>query len=358
MAYTTINKPNTKFNTIIYTGNNNQSQTISGVGFQPDWIWIKNSDNVEWHHLMDVVRGDNKFLHTNNTDAESTGNRGNGHNALAFTSDGFSITNAGSLDGDLNFGSRPYPTWCWKADGTASSNTDGTITSSVSVNTDSGVSIVTWTGTGANATVGHGLGSVPKMIIVKNRNVVTNWIVGGSLIEDVGGSTNNYMILNGTAAMDTSTTLYASYNTDTIGVKTDANINGSGNGMLAYCFAEKQGFSKFSTFTGNGNADGTFVYTGFKPAFFLWKNTTSAGYYWHIMDNERNPTNPAGESLFPNLVNAEIDYNSGNACDFLSNGFKFRTGSDGINATNQVYIYMAFAENPLVGTNNVPATAR
>ena len=346
-----INKPNQYFNTIIYTGNNNQSQTISGVGFQPDWIWIKNSDNTEWHHLMDVVRGDNKFLHTNNADAESTGSRGNGHNALAFTSDGFSITNAGSLDGDLNFGSRPYPTWCWKADGTASSNTDGTITSSVSVNTDSGVSIVTWTGTGATATVGHGLGTTPKLFIVKERSEARNWPVLTTVID---GSWD-YLYLNLT---DTAGNSPQSADSSVFNFTSSNEFNASGQTYIAYAFAEKQGFSKFSTFTGNGNADGTFVYTGFKPAFFLWKNTTSAGYYWHIMDNERNPTNPAGESLFPNLVNAEIDYNSGNACDFLSNGFKFRTGSDGINATNQVYIYMAFAENPLVGTNNVPATAR
>ena len=349
-----INKPNQYFNTIIYTGNNNQSQTISGVGFQPDWIWIKNSDNTEWHHLMDAVRGDNKFLHTNTTGAESTGNRGNGHNALAFTSDGFSITNATQQDGDLNFGSRPYPTWCWKAGGSPSSNTDGSITSSVSVNTDAGFSIVTWTGTGANATVGHGLGVVPKIIIVKNRNVVTNWIVGGSLIEDVGGSTNNYLLLNETAGMDSATTLYASYNTDTIGVKADANINGSGNGMLAYCFSEVKSFSKFSSYVGNGSADGTFVYTGFKPAFLIYKQSSASGESWIMHDNARNLFNVTNKRLLPNASNAEAD----EPIDFLSNGFKCRTSGAFQNASGSTYIYMAFAENPLVGTNGVPATAR
>ena len=354
-----INKPNQYFNTIIYTGNNNQSQTISGVGFQPDWIWIKNSDNTEWHHLMDAVRGDNKFLHTNTTGAESTGNRGNGHNALAFTSDGFSITNATQEDGDLNFGSRLYPTWCWKANGSPSSNTDGTITSSVSVNTDAGFSIVTWTGTGANATVGHGLGVVPKIIIVKNRNVVTNWIVGGSLIEDVGGSTNNYLLLNETAGMDSATTLYASYNTDTIGVKADANINGSGNGMLAYCFAEKKGFSKFGSYVGNGSTDGTFVFTGMKPAFVMAKKSSGTS-NWVMSDIARSDVpnaNVNDQVLYSNLSNSE-ESSVGLSIDLVSNGFKIRGNGGDRNTSGATYIYMAFAENPLVGTNGIPATAR
>ena len=351
-----INKPNQYFNTIIYTGNNNQSQTISGVGFQPDWIWIKNSDNTEWHHLMDAVRGDNKFLHTNTTGAESTGNRGNGHNALAFTSDGFSITNATQQDGDLNFGSRPYPTWCWKAGGSPSSNTDGSITSSVSVNTDAGFSIVTWTGTGANATVGHGLGVVPKIIIVKNRNVVTNWIVGGSLIEDVGGSTNNYLLLNETAGMDSATTLYASYNTDTIGVKADANINGSNNGMLAYCFAEIKGYSKFGSYVGNGSADGPFIYTGFKPAFVLIKKSNASGTDWQLTDATRDPFNVCTHRLLPNDSIAE--QTDSLDLDILSNGFKIRKSSTTNNASGATYIYLAFAENPFVGSDGTPVTAR
>jgi hypothetical protein len=356
MAYTPIDKSNDYFNTIIYTGNNNQSQTISGVGFQPDWIWIKNSDNTEWHHLMDAVRGDNKFLHTNTTGAESTGNRGNGHNALAFTSDGFSITNATQQDGDLNFGSRPYPTWCWKAGGSPSSNTDGSITSSVSANTTSGFSIVSYTGTGAVGDIGHGLGSTPKMIIKKRRNGADAWNVWHESLGD--GSKALY--LNTTNATDTNANYASNVPTSSLFyVGTDSQINASGGTYIAYCFAEVKGFSKFGSYTGNGNADGTFVYTGFKPAFVLLKSSSSGAVGWITHDNKRIGFNPNNYYVEPNNTNAESA--DTDKILLLSNGFKLISTSTSWNASSATYIYMAFAEQPFVtstANGSIPATAR
>ena len=347
MAYTTINKGYLYMNTVLYIGNNT-SQSVTGVGFQPDWVWLKERNGTEAHNLYDSNRGIFKRLSSNTTGAEYSSNT----QLTSFDSDGFSV---GSSDA-INDSGNNMVGWNWKADGTASSNTDGSITSSVSANTDSGFSIVTWTGTGADATVGHGLGVVPKIIIVKNRNVVTNWIVGGSLIEDVGGSTNNYLLLNTNAGMDSATTLYASYNTDTIGVKADANINGSNNGMLAYCFAEIKGYSKFGSYVGNGSADGPFIYTGFKPAFVLIKKSNASGTDWQLTDNKRDLHNVCTHRLLPNDSIAE--QTDSLDLDILSNGFKIRKSSTTSNASGATYIYLAFAENPLVGTNNVPATAR
>ena len=351
MAYTTINKPNEYFDIKLWTGNGS-TQTISGLSFQPDLVWGKSRSTNYEQSWIDSVRGGTKYLFSNGFSAEST----DANAITAFNSDGYDL---GSSPYIGNANTITYVGWNWLAGGTASSNTDGSITSSVSANTDSGFSVVTWTGTGANATVGHGLGVVPKITIVKGRDAVTNWIVGGSLIEDVGGSTNNYILLNTEAPMDTSVDLYASYNTDTIGVKTDTNINGSGQGMVMYCFSEVKGYSKFGSYTGNGSAtDSPFIYTGFKPSFFMVKKTNSTGNKWVIIDNKRNPINGAtGLGLKPNANDAEESF-SGFNIDFLSNGFKPYSNWDGYNASGGTYIYMAFAENPLVGTNNVPATAR
>ena len=340
-----INKPNEYFNTVLYTGNGG-TQSVTGVGFQPDLVWNKSRSSAFAHGLNDVVRGAGNTLISNNTDAEQAWSA----YFTSFDSDGFSMASGG---GTFNASSVTYASWNWLAGGTASSNTDGSITSNVSANTTSGFSVVSYTGTGANATVGHGLGVTPKMIIIKGRSSSFDWTVGNSNL-----GWDKYLMLHSTNAEATDTTVFnnTAPTSSVFSLGTNVQQNASGGTYIAYCFAEKKGFSKFSTFTGNGNADGTFVYTGFKPAFVMWKNTTNAGYYWHTMDNKREPNNPAGLNLFPNLSDAENDY--GDTCDFVSNGFKFRTGSSGINATNQVYIYMAFAENPLVGTNNIPATAR
>jgi len=347
-----INKPDTYFNTKLYTGNNNVSQTISGVGFQPDMTWIKCRSDIENHHLADAVRGANKFLFTNATNSERTGSENDGHNVMAFTSDGFSLTNTSALDDELNFGSRTYCSWNWLASNTTASNTQGDIASTVSANTTSGFSIVSYTGNGtAGATVGHGLGVTPKFMIIKNRD---------------SGSENfcSYHVSLGATKTQKFTTSAAQTlssmwnNTEptssvfTIG--TDGAVNVSGNKQIVYCFADVKGFSKFGSYTGNGNADGTFVYTGFKPAWVMIKRTDSAN-QWGIMDNKRNTFNPMNAPLFAEASQAESS-NAFNNFDILSNGMKMKTGDLWTNASGGTYIYMAFAEEPLVGDN--PATAR
>jgi hypothetical protein len=357
MAYSNIDKPSSYFNTKLYTGNSNATQTISGVGFQPDFTWIKCRSDVEFHHLADAVRGANKFLHSNNTNAERTGSYDGGSNTLAFTSDGFSLTNPTATDDELNFGSRTYASWNWKANGTGVSNTAGSISSTVSANTTSGFSIVAWTPTTTSTpqTIGHGLGVAPSMMIVRNREYAGNWRVYHKSL----GATKA-VNLNNTDSAITDNGFWEN-TTPTSTVFTTGNgygytTGGSTDDYIAYCFAEVKGYSKFGSYTGNGNADGTFVYTGFTPAFILWKASSDAGYYWQIMDNKRNTTNVAGKNLFPNLSDAEYDYT--NAIDFLSNGFKFRTGSGGINTSNVTYIYACFAQNPFVSSKGIVANAR
>ena len=347
MAYTTIKKPSDYFNTKLYTGNNNITQTISGVGFQPDWVWIKNRDNVEGHYLFDAVRGSGKILSSANTNAEAD---------LAINtkptiaSDGFTLTSNGVAD-ELNFGTRTYASWNWLANGTGSANTDGSISSTVSANTTSGFSIVKYTSTGtANSTIGHGLNATPTNVIIKcTSDGATSWI---SKMKGADG----YLYLNNTDALTSNSTwLPTDANTFTL-ANTWGAYNTSGRTYIAYCFAEKQGYSKFGSYLGNGSTDGTFVYTGFKPAWLVVKRSSASGDNWIMWDNKRNPFNVTENKLEANDSGAEAINAGSNKVDFLSNGFKMRTASAGNNASGSTYIYMAFAEEPLVGDN--PATAR
>jgi len=341
-----INKPNEYFNTKLYTGDGNSSHAITGVGFQPDWVWIKRRNDVDSHFIYDSVRFDGSnayWLQTNNTNAE-----GSDRPLTAFGSDGFTI---GSNNSGLNANSSTYVSWNWLASNTTASNTDGSITSTVSANTTAGFSIVSYTGTGANATVGHGLGAVPRMIIVKRRDGSDSWVVQhGSL------GASKALNLDSTGAVQT----YDPYwnatepTTSVFSIGTDGRTNGSSETYIAYCFAEKKGYSKFGSYTGNGNADGTFIYTGFKPAFVMLKNTSSAQ-DWSMKDNKRPGYNVTDDILYPNGNYAE---GSGGDIDIVSNGFKIRTTAANTNGSGNTFIYMAFAENPLVGTNNIPATAR
>jgi len=346
MAYTTINKSTDYFNTKLYSGNGS-TQSITGVGFQPDWTWIKNRTAVgEGHHLYDAVRGVEKRIRSDSTAAESTVSTG----LTAFGTDGFTVgTNAG-----VNGNGNSIASWNWKANGAGSSNTDGSITSTVSVNTTAGFSIVRWSGSAANATIGHGLGAVPKMIICKDTNDTYNW---GVYHQGIGNT--KYLYLNTTAAEATSSSLWNN-TTPTSTVFSVGNAgasNSSGtNNMIAYCFADKKGFSKFGSYTGNGNADGTFVYTGFKPAFVMVKQTNTTR-YWSTFDNKRDGFNPTNRPLFPNASDQESD-SVNYYHDILSNGFKWRTDATVMNESGGSYIYMAFAAAPLVGTNNIPANAR
>jgi hypothetical protein len=340
-----INKPSEYFNTKLYTGNGS-TQSITGVGFQPDMCWWKMRSGVEDHALGDAVRGATKIVKPNATSAEATSSS----YFTSFDSDGFTL----GSDSKTNANSSTYASWNWKANGAGVSNTDGDIASTVSANTTSGFSIVSYAGTGSNATVGHGLGVAPKMIIFKNRNTATDWDV---YIEPVGAGKRLY--LNNTSAEAVAT----NYMNDTAPTNTlfsvgvADNTNKSGSPQIAYCFAEKKGFSKFGSYTGNGSADGTFVYTGFKPAFVLFKRAIGGTDSWFINDTARATYNPSQQYMRPNETSAE-GTSSAHQIDILSNGFKIRSSDTAYNTLNNTYIYMAFAEEPLVGTNGIPATAR
>ena len=343
-----INKPNLYFNTKLYTGNSS-TQSITGVGFQPDLVWIKSRSVAEWHQLHDSVRGVAKYFFTNSTSGDNE--RDPNDQVTSFDSNGFSL--GAAANDSVNTNSATYVAWNWLADNTSgSSNTDGSITSTVSANTTSGFSIVSYTGTGSNATVGHGLGSIPKMIIVKRRSGADPWRVQhGSL------GSQYHLILNETNASATGTNVWndTEPTSSVFTISTDRAVNGSGDTFIAYCFAEKKGFSKFGSYTGNGNNDGAFIYTGFKPAFVINKIYSGTTSSWNIFDNKRDGFNDQNKQLYADLSNAEA---SGGKIDLLSNGFKVRSSSDEVNGSGYGYIYMAFAENPLVGTNNIPATAR
>ena len=343
MAYTTIKKPSDYFDTKLYTGNGS-TQSITGVGFQPDWVWIKNRSSVTNHEVADVVRGANKLLKTNATDAEQSIST----KITSFDSDGFGI----GSDANVNGSGNSLVAWNWLAGGTGVSNTDGTITSTVSANTTSGFSIVSYTGNAtAGATVGHGLGVAPSMIILKKTSASgTDWFVYHKSI----GATH-YLGLNQTydkqdqilAWNDTAPT------SSVFSLGSGGSSNGNGDTFIAYCFSEVKGFSKFGSYVGNGSADGTFVYTGFKPAWVMIKNTTTVGKHWVMHDNKRNTFNPTNKELVAQGSGQEVD---DTRFDFLSNGLKIRDSASYVNTSGDTYIYMAFAEEPLVGDN--PATAR
>ena len=344
MSYTTINKSSDFFNTKLFTGNGG-TQSISSVGFQPDWVWLKSRSVADSPILFDAVRGVTKRLMSNSTGAETT----EAQEVQSFDSDGFTVGNSDNA----NRNNATMVAWNWKANGAGSSNTDGSITSTVSVNATSGFSIVKFTGTGSLATVGHGLGSAPKMIIMKNTNTTNGWEVYHQSL----GNTD-YIQLNTTDISYSSATRWnnTSPTNNVFTVNTENGVNKSGSDLIAYCFAEKTGFSKFGKYTGNGSTDGAFVYTGFKPAFVIIKNT-SATEHWNMNDNKRDPFNVMSKRLYPSSANNEVT-DASYYMDYLSNGFKIRSNSSSWNSSGNTMIYMAFAEAPLVGTNNVPCTAR
>jgi hypothetical protein len=344
MAYTDIDKSDDYFNTLIYTGDGVGGRALD-VGFATDLFWVKHRNGANVHYLTDRVRGPLKGLQSNSTDAEETFD-----SVRSFTSTGVTVGTSATTN---NSGGNTFVAWNWLANGTASSNTDGSITSSVSANQDAGFSIVSYTGTGSNATVGHGLGVAPAMVITKTRNAVQPWRVYHKGLGATFG-----MILNDTSAKDDDNTAWndTEPTSSVFSVGTSANTNGSGSTFIAYCFAEKQGYSKFGSYVGNGNADGAFVYTGFKPAFCIIKRTDSAGYSWATYDSTRYPENKSTiPALWSNASDAEGSYST---IDFLSNGLKIRDTSATINESGGSYIYMAFAENPFVTSTGIPTTAR
>jgi hypothetical protein len=328
----TVVQGNDYFNTVLYTGNTPSTNAITGVGFAPDWVWVKSITVAEPSNLVDRVRGDNLRLKSSTTDAESAA-------TFALNSDGFTV----GANSESNTGS--MVAWNWKANGAGASNEDGTVagTVTVSANTTAGISIVTWTNPASGTpTIGHGLVVAPSFIIVKDRTFAYNWDVG---CDSIGWA--NRLNLNTTGA--TSSGFWNS-TAPTASVFTYAASGGnSGDSMVAYCFAEVEGFSKFGSYTGNGLADGPFVYTGFRPAFLMVKRSSSGAgtANWVVLDTSRDIYNLAGQALMPNLPDVEYTpASSGYPMDILSNGFKQRGASVSQNESTSTYIYMAFAENP------------
>ena len=322
--------------------------------FQPDWTWIKNRDQTDDHKMFDAVRGVTKVIKTNTSGAETT----DSNTLTAFGTNGFTV----GTDGGVNSSGEDLVAWNWKAGtGQGSSNTDGSInTAYTSVNTTAGFSISKYTGTGSNATVGHGLGSAPGLIIVKNLTTSgRNWQI---FHHKNTASPATQQLEFGSDATATVTTQWNSVmpTSSVFSIGTNDSINKSGNGLIAYCFAEKKGFSKFGAFTGNGNANGTFIYTGFKPAFYIIKRTDNTG-SWIIKDTKRPGLNQNGTYLVADTTIAEATGSGNLATDEYSNGFKMRGTSSAINEDGATYIYLAFAEEPLIansGSDGVPATAR
>ena len=343
MAYTTINKSTDYFNTKLYTGNGSV-RTETGVGFQPDFTWIKDRTGTNAHVWTDAVRGANYQLYSNLTNAQTNAS---GY-LTAFASDGFTL----GTDGAVNQNSSNYVSWNWKAGNSAgSSNGDGSVTSTVTANTTAGFSIVKWTGTGATATVGHGLGVKPSIVLIKNTGAVENWVMYHSALT----AEKNLKLNNQEAAQDTTGAFNDTEPTSSVfTVHTNTNTNQNGQVMIAYCFAQKTGYSKFGKYEGNGNSDGPFIYTGFRPAWVMIKRYSGAGNNWLVLDNKRDPSNQMGKGLLPDVNNAEA---TGYNADFLSNGFKLRLSGSGENGNNFGYIYWAFGQS-LVGSNNIPCTAR
>tara|TARA_B100002019_G_scaffold292070_1_gene314098 strand:- start:1203 stop:2258 length:1056 start_codon:yes stop_codon:yes gene_type:complete len=351
MSYTTINKSTDYFNTLIYTGTGSSS-TKSGVGFQPDLTWVKARGNTTWHYLYDAVRtaGSDKEIHSNSNQAQGASDGSTYGYLSAFTSDGFSTVMGSNTGSDgFNKSGTDFVAWNWKANGSGSSNSNGSVTSTVSANTTAGLSICKFTfPSSGNFTVGHGLGVAPDVVLMKGLGTA-NWQMYHSAL----GNTYNTQ-LNYTNAASSAANWWGSTSPTSTVFTVGSDLIETGQDGIAYCFAEKKGYSKFGSYTGNGNADGTFVYTGFKPFWVMWKKSSGTE-DWGISDNKRDTINVMQNKLRPNSNIAEVGSQA--HVDYLSNGFKWRSTSGEFNNTGDTYIYMAFGQS-LVGSNNVPCTAR
>nr|BAR35832.1 hypothetical protein [uncultured Mediterranean phage uvMED] len=345
MAYTNIDDPSAHFQIALYTGTG-AAHSIGNDGnsdLKPDWVWIKKRSASGNHSVFDSTRGVYEELVTNGTNAEAT----DVQLLTQFDTDGFTV----GTNGGVNGSGATFAAWQWKANsGTTSSNTDGDITSTVQVNSDAGFSIVTDSPPNNTArSIGHGLGVAPQVVIRRARNRVENWRVFHSAAGSTGALT-----LDDTSAYNSSTVLFTGVTSTTFGVGTDFSVNGNYN-YISYCFAEKQGYSKFGKYVGNGNANGPFIYTGFKPAFFLLKKTSAAD-GWRLFDNKRAGYNDDNYRLAPDDATAEDTATT--YLDILSNGVKIRGTAGSFNQSGGSYIYMAFAENPFTTSTGIPTTAR
>jgi len=325
--------PSEHFNTVLYTGNGG-TQSITGFGFQPDFVWDKSRNNTYSHMSYDAIRGVGKYLRTNLTNAEVD----DASTLTSFDADGVTV---GDINGNASGSSSVM--WGWKANGSDVLNENGTIDSQVSANQAAGFSIVSWTGDGGVDTIGHGLSSAPEMIISKTRNIVNHWTI---YHKDVG---NDKRMIFTTATENTDSAWNNTTPTSSVFSVGTADTNGSGNDYIAYCFHSVEGYSKVGSYTGNGSTDGTFVYTGFRPAYVMTKATSISGEEWHLFDNKRATYNVIKARLIANGSTPENT--NDNIIDFTSNGFKWRDSNPGYNSNGNTYIYLAFAENPFKHTN-------
>ena len=339
------------FNTVLYTANDQQAKTVTGMGFKPDWLWIKGRSYSDHHYLIDSSRGINKFFRSSGTDSETT----NTTMVTAVNNDGFVL---GTDDVNwVNYGTNTMVSWGWKVNGgTTSSNSDGSITSTVQANTTSGFSIVTYTGNGTNnsdITIGHSLGVTPRMVIVKNRTDANRWQVYHEDLSADGSYTKKNIVLNSSSAESGYSSQIKAVSSTTFTVRDadangNANVNKNNSNYVAYCFASIEGYSKFGSYTGNGNADGTFVYTGFRPSFLMLKNTnTSNSWRMWVDDGDGNVEK---NGVYPDSSSAE-DTPTNWYVDWLSNGFKIRASQGEANGSGNTFIYMAFAEQPFKYAN-------
>ena len=342
-------KPADYFNTNLWSGNDG-TQDITGVGFQPDWVWVKARTSTQPHVTYDAVRtfGANKDLSPNSSAAEGDTSGGQLGDVTAVDADEFTVATGSTNAAYTNATGQTYVGWSWLAGNATASNSDGSTSSTISVNQEAGFSIVSFTGTGSATTVGHGLGATPKLLIVKNRTDTSAWNVYHSAntaapqTETLQLDINNATVDSNTRWNDTAPT------SSVFTVGTSNQVNGSSDAIIAYCFAEIEGYSKFSSYTGNGSTDGPFVFTGFRPAWVIFKRTDSTG-SWFIADIKRDVINPVGKYLFADLTN--IENTAADRADFFSNGFKVIVSNANQNASGGTYIFWAFAEQPFKYAN-------
>lgn len=346
-------------NPVLYTGDGNTSNAITGVGFQPDLVWLKDRDQASNHQLQDAVRGksgSNYYsIHSDSTAAQSVQGDDDGLNTLG--ADGFTVGYTNSTA--WNESGTDYVSWNWKANGAGVLNEVGTLDSTVSVNTTAGFSVVKFTASGSgDETVGHGLGVKPKMVITKVTSTSGPWNTYNESLHS-SAPEDWYVALNSTAATASAGGVFgAGMTSSVIGIGVGVGFT-AGQDYIAYCFADVKGFCKSGTYKGNGNADGSFIYTGFQPSFVLWKKSSDTG-NWLMMDNKRSTYNFAQTYLKANASAAEDVTSSDIRWDFLSNGLKCRGDNSAINTSGGKYLYLAFAAEPLVANvgTSLPATAR
>ena len=386
MAYTTINDPSAHFQTLTYRGDSSSTTTadrsLTNTGnsnLQPDIVWIANRDTavnsgMRWWDSSRGV-GENKGLTTSGTNLEGGPNDPEYGYVNTLSSDGFGVR-AGANDGNGRWtvdrgegGGDKYVAWQWKVGGgSVSNNTDGNITTSLQTNSTAGITIGTYTGAGSspdNKTIGHGLGAIPDLVIIKGRDgsglggAAQYWVVGAPNTSLFGNGGNKHLFLDTTNSLMDNSTVWrsANFTTTTIPLGGHAAINGSGAAYVFYAFKSVQGFSKIGQYTGNGTTDGAFVFTGFKPNFIMLRETGNTNSWW-MFDTARDTYNGADARLAANTTAAEATGSFTNVIDFLSNGFKLRNTDSAWNRNNGTYIYMCFAENPFVTSTGTPTTAR